>query len=173
MILIKLFFTFLKIGLFTIGSGYSMLVLAQKYIVDTYQWLTMEEFTDLVAIAELTPGPIIINLATFVGTRVAGLKGAILSTVGLIIIPFGFLFIIASKYLQLKNFPFMQNFLNVIRPIAIALITIAIINLFKTSITNLKTFLIAIIAIVLLQFFKVNPIFIVIGGLIISLIFKV
>jgi len=74
MICIKLFITFLKIGLFTIGSGYSMLVLAQRYVVESYHWLTVQEFTDLVAISEITPGPIMINLATFVGTKIAGLK---------------------------------------------------------------------------------------------------
>ncbi len=70
MIIAKLFITFVKIGLFTIGSGYSMLVLAQRYIVDTNHWLTLQEFTDLVAISEITPGPIMINLATFVGAKV-------------------------------------------------------------------------------------------------------
>lgn len=78
MVLIRLFITFVKIGLFTIGSGYSMLVLAQRYVVDTYRWLTLQEFTDLVAISEVTPGPIMVNLATFVGTKVAGLAGAFL-----------------------------------------------------------------------------------------------
>src|SRR3989338_168439 len=98
--LVRLFITFIKIGLFTVGSGYSMLVLAQRYIVDTYRWLTLHEFTDLVAISEVTPGPFIINLATFVGTKVAGLKGAALSTLGLVIIPFLALYIIALNYTQ-------------------------------------------------------------------------
>ncbi|MGE4357121.1 MAG: chromate transporter [Candidatus Omnitrophota bacterium] len=173
MIVFKLFFIFLKIGLFTIGSGYSMLVLAQRYIVDTYKWLTMEEFTDLVAIAEITPGPFIINLATFVGTRVAGLKGAIFSTTGLIILPFLFLFVISTKYLQLKSFPLVQNIFNIIRPIAIGLIISAIINIFRISVVNFKTVLITIVAIILVQIFRVNPIFIVMGGLLLALFFKI
>jgi len=173
MILLKLFFTFLKIGLFTIGSGYSMLVLAQRYIVGVYKWLTMEEFTDLVAISEVTPGPIMVNLATFVGTRIAGLKGAIFSTLGLIFIPFLCLFIIASKYLQFKNYPLIENILNVIRPIAIGFITVAIINLFKNSITNFKTLLIAIGVIILVQIFKVSPILILIGGIILAILLKI
>jgi len=84
MVVIRLFLVFLKVGLFTIGSGYSMLVLAQRYVVDTYHWLTLQEFTDLVAISEITPGPMMINLATFVGTKVAGFIGVIFATFGVI-----------------------------------------------------------------------------------------
>jgi chromate transporter len=172
MILIKLFFTFIKVGLFTIGSGYSMLVLAQRYVVDTYHWLTLQEFTDLVAISEITPGPIMINLATFVGTRTAGLRGAIFATLGLIIIPFITLYVIALNYAQFKNFSIIQNLLKVIRPMAIGFITVAILNLFKTSVTDLITVLIVIAVIILTYFFKINPIFIVGGGIILAFLIK-
>ena len=172
MVLIKLFITFLKVGLFTIGSGYSMLVLAQRYVVDTYHWLTIQEFTDLVAVSEITPGPIMVNLATFVGTKVAGLKGAIFSTLGLIVIPFLTLYIIALKYSQFKNYPIMQNLLRVIRPMAIGFITVAILKLFKTSITDFKSAFVAIAVIVLTYVFKVNPIITVTGGIVFGLLVK-
>lgn len=172
MVLIRLFVTFLKVGLFTIGSGYSMLVLTQRYIVDTYHWLTIQEFTDLVAISEITPGPIMINMATFVGTKVAGLKGAIFSTLGLIAIPFLTLYIIALKYPQFKNYPIIQSLLRVIRPMAIGFITVAILKLFKTSIADFKSALVAITVILLTYVFKVNPIFTVTGGIIFGLLTK-
>jgi len=173
MVAIRLFLVFLKIGLFTIGSGYSMLVLAQRYIVDTYHWLTLKEFTDLVAISEITPGPIMINLATFVGTKTAGLKGAIFATLGLITIPFIALYIIALNYTQFKNYPVIQNLLKIIRPMAIGFITVAILKLFKTSITDFQTAAIAIIVILLTVGLKVNPIFTVIGGIILGFFVKV
>ena len=172
MVLIRLFLTFAKIGLLTIGSGYSMLVLAQRYIVDTYHWLTIQEFTDLVAISEVTPGPIIINLATFIGTKIAGLKGALLSTLGLVLIPFLTLYLVALKYAQFKNYPIIQNLLGVIRPMAIGFITVAILKLLKTSITDLKGALVAITVVLLTYVFKVNPIFTVIGGIVLGLIIK-
>jgi len=172
MILLKLFLTFLKVGLFTIGSGYSMLVLAQRYVVDTYHWLTLQEFTDLVAISEITPGPIMINLATFVGTKTAGIKGAVFATLGLIIIPFVALYIIALNYAQFKNYPIIQNLLKIIRPMAIGFITVAILKLFKTSITDWQTALVAIVVILLTTVFKVNPIFTVIGGIILGFLVK-
>ncbi|MFA4888730.1 MAG: chromate transporter [Candidatus Omnitrophota bacterium] len=172
MIIAKLFITFVKIGLFTIGSGYSMLVLAQRYIVDTYHWLTLQEFTDLVSISEVTPGPIMINLATFVGTKVAGLKGAISATIGLIILPFVTLYIIALTYGQFRDYPIIQSLLRVIRPMAIGFITVAILKLFKTSVTDLTTAIIAIAVIILAYVFKINPIFIVAGGIILALLIK-
>lgn len=170
MVLIRLFVVFLKVGLFTIGSGYSMLVLAQRYVVESYHWLTVQEFTDLVAISEITPGPIMINLATFVGTKIAGLKGAIFATLGLIIIPFIALYIIALNYAQFKNYPIIQKLLKVIRPMAIGFITVAIIKLFRTSITDITSALIAIIVILVTYVFKINPIFTVIAGLIFGLL---
>lgn len=173
MICIKLFITFLKIGLFTIGSGYSMLVLAQRYVVESYHWLTAQEFTDLVALSEITPGPIMINLATYVGTKVAGIKGAIFSTLGLIAVPFLALYIIALNYSQFKEYPVIQNLLRIIRPVTIGFITVVILKLFKTSITDVKTAFIALVVIVLTAVFKVNPIFTVIGGIILSLSVKV
>lgn len=170
--ILKLFTVFLKVGLFTVGSGYSMLVLAQRYVVDTYHWLTLQEFADLVAMSEITPGPIMINLATFVGTKVAGLKGAICATTGLIIIPFIALYVIALNYSQFKNYPIVQNLLKVIRPMAIGFITVAILKLFKNSITDLQTALIAIAVILLTTIFKVNPIFTVIGGIVLGLVVR-
>ena len=172
MILIKLFITFLKVGLFTIGSGYSMLVLAQRYVVESYHWLTVQEFTDLVAISEITPGPIMINLATFVGTKTAGLKGAIFATLGLIVIPFFALYIIALNYAQFKNYPLMQGILKVIRPMAIGFITVAIMKLFKTSITDLRSAVIAIGVILLTYVFKVNPIYTVLGGIVLGVVMR-
>lgn len=172
MLLIKLFITFVKIGLFTLGSGYSMLVLAQRYVVDTYRWLTIQEFTDLVAISEITPGPIMINLAAFVGTKVAGLKGAIFATTGLILIPFLTLVIIALKYPQFKNQLLIQKLLSVIRPMAIGFIAVAILKLFKTSITDFKSALIALAVIFGTCALNINPIFTVISVIILGLLIK-
>ena len=79
MILLQLFYSFFKIGLFTIGGGYAMLAIIQQEIV-RYGWLTRAEFVDIVSIAEMTPGPIAVNAATFVGYRSAGLAGALAAT---------------------------------------------------------------------------------------------
>lgn len=171
MILVKLFFTFLKIGLFTIGSGYSMLVLTQRYIVETYSWLTPEEFSDVVAMAEITPGPIMVNMATFVGTRIAGIAGAVSATTGLIFIPFVFLYLIAANYKNHTENGMVQKVMKVIRPMAVGFITVAILKLMKTSVTDLRSVFIAVAVIVLTYVIKVNPIYTVIAGVFVAALF--
>ena len=84
MIYLQLFWSFLQIGLFSVGGGYAAMPLIQAQTVQLHGWLTMNEFTDLVTIAEMTPGPIAVNSATFVGIRIAGLPGALVATLGCI-----------------------------------------------------------------------------------------
>ena len=84
MILLKLFWSFFQIGMFSIGGGMAAMPLIQNQVVNLHHWLTLTEFTDLITIAEMTPGPIAINSATFVGIRIAGIPGAIVATIGCI-----------------------------------------------------------------------------------------
>ena len=79
MIFLELFWSFFQIGLFSIGGGYAAMPLIQNQVVDIHPWLSMAQFADIMAIAEMTPGPIAINAATFVGIRVAGLLGEIIT----------------------------------------------------------------------------------------------
>ena len=95
MIYLQLFWSFLQIGLFSVGGGYAAMPLIQAQTVQLHGWLTMNEFTDLVTIAEMTPGPIAVNSATFVGIRIAGLPGALVATLGCI---FPSLFIVCLLY---------------------------------------------------------------------------
>ena len=85
MIYLKLCWSFFQIGLFSIGGGYAAMPLIQNQVVDINQWLTMQEFVDIVSISQMTPGPIAINAATFVGTRVTGLAGALAATAGCVL----------------------------------------------------------------------------------------
>ena len=78
MITLQLFLSFLQIGLFSFGGGYAAMPLLQEQLVARNGWLSVQEFADLVTIAEMTPGPIAVNAATFVGTKLAGLPGALL-----------------------------------------------------------------------------------------------
>ena len=85
MIYLQLFLSFLQIGLFSFGGGYAAMPLIQAQIVDAHGWLTMSEFTDLITISQMTPGPIAVNSATFVGINIAGIPGAIVATIGCIL----------------------------------------------------------------------------------------
>ena len=82
MIYLQLLWSFLQVGLFSIGGGYAAMPLIQNQVVTSHAWLTMREFTDLITIAEMTPGPIAVNSATFVGIRIAGVPGALVATLG-------------------------------------------------------------------------------------------
>ena len=85
MFLLELFWSFFQVGLFSIGGGMAAMPLIQNQVVDIHGWLTLTEFTDLITIAEMTPGPIAINSATFVGIKVIGIQGAIVATLGCIL----------------------------------------------------------------------------------------
>lgn len=85
MIYLQLFISFLQIGMFSFGGGYAAMPLIQGQVVTLHHWLSMEEFTDLITISQMTPGPIAVNSATFVGIKIAGIPGAIVATFGCIL----------------------------------------------------------------------------------------
>lgn len=122
MIYLELVVSFLQIGLFSIGGGYAAIPLIQNEVVVNHSWLSMGEFTDLITIAEMTPGPIAVNSATFVGTRIAGPLGAVAATLGCIfpsLVIVSLLFYLYSKYGQMDA---MKNIMDTLRPAIIALI---------------------------------------------------
>ena len=103
MIFLQLFWSFFQIGLFSIGGGYAALPLIQAQVVDTYGWMTMTEFTDIITISQMTPGPIAINAATFVGIQVAGLPGALVAMLATVLPPFIILSIVSLFYAQFRD----------------------------------------------------------------------
>ena len=138
MILFKLFIAFLQIGLFSIGGGYVAIPLIQAKAVDYYGWISEAEFADLVTIAEMTPGPIAVNSATFVGMKVGGLLGAIVSTLGCILpsmIIVSILFFLYSKY---KGLPLLDSVMDSLRAVVVALILSAGLSLLKTAVLTDK-----------------------------------
>lgn len=122
MILWELFISFLQIGLFSIGGGMASIPLIQNQVVELHPWLTLTEFTDLITIAEMTPGPIAINSATFVGIRIAGLTGAIVATIGCILPACVIVSTIAYFYFKYKELDLLQGVLSGLRPAVVALI---------------------------------------------------
>ena len=119
--LFDLFFTFFKIGAFTIGGGYAMLPLIQKEVIEHRQWLDTEEFTSLLAIADMTPGPVAVNTASFVGYRTAGVLGSVAATLG-VVLP-SFLIILASPFfcLRFAGHPVAERIFYGIRPAVVRL----------------------------------------------------
>jgi chromate transporter len=133
MILLQLFASFLKIGAFTFGGGYAMIPLIEQDIIVAHGWLTMAEFVDLIAVAEMTPGPIAINCATFVGYRIAGIGGAVVCTSAIVLPPFAIVLIISSVFLQFRNSHIVQLIMEGIRPTVVALVLSAAFSVGKAS----------------------------------------
>jgi len=123
--LLGLFWSFFQIGLFSIGGGNAALPLIQWQIVELHGWLSLEQFADVVAIAEVTPGPIALNSATFVGTKIAGLPGALVATLGCILPSCIIVLTLAFFYTRLKDHYLMQGVLGALRPAVVALIAAA------------------------------------------------
>ncbi|QAT50970.1 chromate transporter [Caproiciproducens sp. NJN-50] len=125
MIFARLFFAFLQIGAFSFGGGYAAMPLIQAQVINQYHWLTMGEFTDLITIAEMTPGPIAINAATFVGNQVAGIPGALIATFGCVLPSCIFVTVLAWLYTRYRNLSIMQGVLESLRPAVVAMIATA------------------------------------------------
>ena len=131
MILLILFLTFFKIGAFTFGGGYAMIPLIQAE-VNAHGWLAAEEVINFIAIAESTPGPIAVNMATFVGTRMAGIPGAICATAGVVMPSFVIILIVAKCFRKFKSSRVISGCMSGLRPAVVGLIGSAVISVGKT-----------------------------------------
>ena len=124
MIYLKLLFSFIKIGLFSFGGGYAMIPLIQKEI-EMHGWLSPSEFVDIIAIAEMTPGPIAVNSATFVGYKTAGLLGSIVATIGVALPSVVLIIAVSGFFFKIQKKPVNIMIFYGIRPVITGLIAAA------------------------------------------------
>lgn len=120
--ILTLFLSFLKIGAFTFGGGYAMLALLENEFVSVKKWLTREEFLDMTAIAESTPGPVAINSATFIGHKIAGVAGSAAATLGVVLPSFVIIFVISLFFDTFMSFTYVQYAFRGIRVCVVYLI---------------------------------------------------
>ena len=168
MIYWQLFLSFLQIGALSFGGGYAAMPLIEGEIVTAHGWLTMTEFANLVTIAEMTPGPIAVNAATFVGTKVAGVPGALAATAGCILPACVLVTLIAKLYLKYRNLTLLQSVLGSLRPAVVAMIASAGITILMNALwggrrvvladTNLVMAAIFALCFFLLRKTKLSPI---------------
>lgn len=176
MLILNLFFSFIKVGLFSVGGGYAAIPLIQDQIVNVHSLMTLEEFTDLITIAEMTPGPISINSSTFVGMRLSGPFGAIICTLGCIIPSFVICLTLAHFYYKYRSFAGLQKVLGALRPAVVALIgsaglSILMLGLFGSKLSdihfeNIKVIetILFIACLFILRKWKANAISIILGS---------
>lgn len=169
MIYLQLLYVFLKIGLMGFGGGYAMLSMIQFETVDHFGWLTLMEYSDMLAISQMTPGPVSINMATYVGYTLAGLPGAVVATVSLCLPSVALMFLVIRFLMGNKDNKYVQYAMAGLRPILGGLILAAALMLFNREsfadfgIGNYNiSVLIFIASFVALYYFKVNPILLIV-----------
>ena len=176
--LIQLFLSFLYVGMFNIGGGYAAMKLISNQVVDIHHWLSMEEFSDVVTISEMTPGPIVVNSATFVGQRVAGFAGAIVATAGSILPAFFIVSFMFYLYCRYKKLNIVTDVLSFLRPMVVALIASAAFSLLTVVIGSAESInyigiVLFVCAFIALRKTKLTPIAVMVMCGAVSLIIRV
>ena len=176
MIYIQLLWSFIQIGLFSIGGGYASLPLIEHQVVDVHGWLTASQLTDIVTISQMTPGPIALNAATFVGTRIGGLPGAIVATLGCVLPSCIIVLVLAWVYTKYKDLGLLRGILAGLRPAVVALIasaglTILISALFVNDVlphalsdVDGIAVVLFVLSLVILRKWKPDPILVMVGS---------
>ena len=165
----KLFIIFAKIGAFTLGGGVAMIPLIEREVVYKNKWIDDEDFLDMISIAQSAPGLIAVNVAIFIGHRIAGIRGSIVATIGSVVPPFIIILLVAAVFTTFKDNAAVQAVFKGIRPAVVALIAAPVIRMAIKNRLNWITGAIAVAATVLIAFLKISPIWIIItaifGGL--------
>ncbi len=170
MIYLQLIWAFIQVGLFSIGGGYAAMPLIEHQAVEVHSWLSMEEFADIMTISEMTPGPITINSATFVGMKTGGICGALAATLGCIIPSSVIVTLLAFVYYRYKGLKAVDSILKSLRPAVVAMIATACISLGNMALFNgeglegnLNCLNLAImaVALIVLRLFRPSPILII------------
>lgn len=138
MIYLKLFLTFLKIGAVSFGGGYAMIPLIQQSVLDN-SWLTEDEFLNFLAISETTPGPIAINMATFIGSSQGGVLGSILATIGVVLPAFLIILLISIFLKKLLKYTVVSSFLDGVKPVIVSLVLTSAITIGMSVLFGLKS----------------------------------
>lgn len=173
MIYLQLFYTFFNIGLFGFGGGYAMLSMIQGEVVTRYNWLTPQEFTDIVAVSQMTPGPIGINSATYVGFSATGsVWGSVIATFAVVLPSFILMLTISKFFLKYQKHPTVEAIFSGLRPAVVGLLASAALVLMNTEnfssptedkYTFIISCLIFLVAFVGTKKFKINPILMIIA----------
>lgn len=163
---LDIFIAFLRCGIFGYGGGQATVPLVQEEVVETFKWLTMEEFTDALALGNSLPGPITTKLAALVGYRVGGWFGALVGILALVVPSALVMILLLNLYLKYKDSTRLQGMMKGVRPVVVILIANVVLNMGKKSFPNIQTWIIAGIAAVALVVFDLHPIILIIAALI-------
>ena len=167
---LQLFYTYLKIGTFTLGGGYAMLPLIQREVVDRKGWIDEEEFLNMIALAQAAPGLIAVNSAIFIGWRVGGWKGVCGAVLGAVLPSFLIILAIAMVFQNWKELPAVEAVFKGVRPAVVALIAAPLFKMAKAAKISWITALIPIAAALLIWLGHVNPVWVILAAIVITIV---
>lgn len=159
-----IFIAFLKISPVTFGGGYAMIPLLEQAFTEKKKWIKKEEIVDILAFSQTVPGSIAVNAATFIGYRLASVPGAIAATLGMVTPTSVIIVLLASLFLGYQHLPIIQSAFLGIRPAIVALILYAAVKTGKTAIVDKITVFLGAIALIILLFVPIHPIFVLLVG---------
>jgi chromate transporter len=161
--LFQLAWVFLKIGTFTFGGGIVIIPMIENEVVNNYGWLTKTEFIDAVTLGQITPGPVIVS-GTFIGYKACGILGAIVATASVILPSFIMICLATEAIKKFRENKILANFLRGARIAVIGMVFDAGVSIGRSSLIDTKTIIIALLSIIFLFKYKVNPIWILLGA---------
>ena len=168
--LYNLYFSFAKIGTFTIGGGLAMMPMMQSELIEKRKWITDEELIDYYAVGQSTPGIVAVNVATFVGYKQMGIIGGIFATLGMVTPSLVIIMILASLINSINDFPIIQKALKGINVAVAALLTSTIINFMKKTIKKFTNAIFMMISFLLVFVFKLPSFWIILFALLIGVV---
>lgn len=166
----QMFFTFLKIGAFTLGGGYAMIPLVQREVVDRRHWIEEEEFLNMLALAQSAPGIMAVNTAVFIGYKIRGWKGVVATTLGSILPSFVIILLIATVFIRFKEHPDVEAVFKGIRPAVVALIAAPLYKMAKTAKITWFTALIPVSTALVIWLAGISPVWIILATIGVGLI---
>ena len=160
--LLKLFTTFFKIGLFSFGGGFAMIPLIQREVIERHKWINSKDFVDMLVLAQSTPGPIAVNTAVFVGYKTRGVGGAIMATLGTVLPSVIVMLLLALFFAEVRDNRYVDAAFRAMRPAVVALIVAPLVGLVK----DMRWYLIALSAAVAMAvwYFGFSPVYLIAGG---------
>ncbi|MDR2585959.1 MAG: chromate transporter [Prevotellaceae bacterium] len=159
----QLFWSFFKIGAFTLGGGYAMIALFQREVVEKRRWMEEKEFLELLAIAQSAPGPIALNTAIFTGYKTKGIWGSFVAGLGMALPSFVAILLIVYYFTDYKEQPGVERVFKGIRPAVVALIVAPLWKMRKTAGISLKTIWIPVGVLLLISLVGVSPVYVILG----------
>ncbi len=167
-----IFWSFIKVGAFTIGGGYAMIPLMQRELVTRHGWLSDEDFMDEVALSQAMPGVFAVNMASMTGYRLRGVRGAVVATVGNVLMPIVFILALAVFFRTFRDNPVVERIFMGLRPAVVALVAAPVFTMARSAKVTWSNVWIPVVSALLIWLFGVSPIVVVLAAALLGYLYS-